>query len=90
MNAKEYICSRRVVIVIENDTIGDGLWYPQIAEALRSYANYHEKTHGCGQFPQCFILPKGDKITIDAGTYFEEQVLCASTEGEDGETGRDQ
>ena len=69
---------RRMVIVIENDTVGDGIWNPHIVRTLRDYANLLKKTGGSGDWPKCFQSKNGNKITIYSGTYCEEPVLGES------------
>lgn len=70
------IC-RRVVLVIENDEIGDNLWNRDFVTALIEFAKHSEKTIGAGQFPACFRASTGDKITAYAGTYDREVPLFA-------------
>ena len=71
---------RRVVIVIENDTIGDDLWNPHVVKTLRDYADYSEKTQGAGDSPQCFKFKNGNKLTVYSGTYCEAPILDGSPE----------
>lgn len=73
-----YYPRRRVVIIIENDTIGDGFWEPLVVKTLRDYADHSGKTGGSGDWPQCFRSPNGNKITIYSGTYCEEPLLAES------------
>lgn len=68
------IC-RRVVMVIENDSIGDKLWSPGFVMSLREYAQHSERTTGAGLFPACYHSTTGDKITVYAGTYVREFLL---------------
>ena len=67
--------ARRAIVVIENDEIGDEVWFPLIVKTLREYADYQEATKGCGHFPQCFKSSNGNKFTVYAGTYLRENLL---------------
>lgn len=70
-----FYARRRTVIVIENDTIWDEIWNPNVVKTLREYADFSEKTMGNGDFPQCFRSSNGDKLTVYSGTYCEELLL---------------
>lgn len=65
------IC-RHLTLTIENNVIGDEVWFSGLAKTLRNYADYVDGTGGAGDFPACFKYPNGDKLTVHAGVYFTE------------------
>jgi hypothetical protein len=66
------IIARRLVMFIENDTIGDGYWNPTIVKSLREYANLVEKGKAGHTSPEVYESPNGNKITTISGTWLGE------------------
>ncbi len=60
---------RRMVIVIENDTIGDRQWNKTVAESLREYANAVNQGWYGNTSPEIMETDNGNKLTILVGTY---------------------
>ena len=64
------LTSRKLVIVIENDTIGDRWWCPTVSQSLREYAALSEK--GSLDLPHVYQSPNGNKLTVTGGIWFGE------------------
>jgi hypothetical protein len=80
--------SRKLVIVIENDTIGDRRWCPTIAQSLREYASLQET--GALDLPHVYQSPNGNKLTVTGGTWCGELLthedLPQSKESQEGQS----
>jgi hypothetical protein len=60
---------RRLVIVIENDTIGDNLWCPSVSKSLIEYASLNLTAL---DLPHVYQSPNGNKLTVTGGTWCGE------------------
>jgi len=67
--------TRKIVIAIENSVVGDGLWYPLVAQTLRKIADHQDNTEGAIERPTVFKTEYGDKVTIFAGSAFEDDEI---------------
>jgi hypothetical protein len=82
MQTREII-ARRLVIIIENDTIGDGQWEPMVKQTLQEYIDLIEdgpwiKTvdrKPYGDDMDIHISKNGNKLTAIPGTWFGELVV---------------
>jgi len=62
--------SRKLVIVIEKDTSGDGIWNPSISQSLREYALLRETVPL--NLPHVYQSPNGNTFTVTGGTWCGE------------------
>jgi len=60
----------KMVIVIENDTIGDNYWCPTVAESLREYASLMRS--GSLDLPHVYQSANGNKLTVTGGVWCGE------------------
>jgi len=66
---------RKMVIIIENDTVGDALWMPKVAETLREYARATEQGFMGHSSPEIMETENGNKLTVLCGTYATESLI---------------
>jgi hypothetical protein len=69
--------ARRWIIVIENDTIGDGYWMPTVAKALREYASLIEAGKLGNTFPHVYESEEGNRLIATGGTLCGELLTTA-------------
>lgn len=74
MNAKSGDMKWAVAIHATNDVVADGIFFTELAVALKLYANRLD-TGECGQAPcEVFVSPGGTRLTVIAEGYFGEPV----------------
>ena len=66
------LIQRRLVLIFENDTIGDREWNPRIIKDLRAYCDYVERGYAGHTSPEIYWFDSGNKITVLCGSYFTE------------------
>lgn len=66
------IIARRIIIYIENDTIGDGYWVPTVAQSLQEYASMIVRKLAGNDMPEVHEAPNGNKLTVIGGTWLGE------------------
>ena len=66
---------RRVILVIENDTIGDDIWYHSLAENLYEFAARVADDTILNEDMCHSVYPDGTRITSFARTVVNERVV---------------
>ena len=66
---------RRMSLSIENNKIGDGIWWTSVAKTLRDLADYMEETEGVGGNLLLLRTKDGNKLTVLFGSDYEELLL---------------
>lgn len=66
---------RRMSLSIENNKIGDGIWWPSVVKTLRDLADHMEETGGAGGNLLLLHTKDSNKLTVLFGSGYEELLL---------------